>query len=55
MKVGYVVLVGPTNAGKSTLLNLLLESRLSIVTPKPQTTRRSVEGIVTSEEGQARL
>ncbi len=52
MKVGYVALVGPTNAGKSTLLNILLESRLSIVTSKPQTTRRSIEGIVTLESGQ---
>lgn len=52
MKVGYIALVGPTNAGKSTLMNTLLESKLSIVTSKPQTTRRSVEGIVTTDEGQ---
>lgn len=43
---GYVAIVGLPNAGKSTLLNTLLKQRLSIVTPKPQTTRQRVLGVL---------
>lgn len=45
-KAGYVMLMGPPNAGKSTLLNQILDFRLSIVTAKPQTTRKNVLGIL---------
>ena len=52
---GYVAILGAPNAGKSTLLNRLLGAKLSIVTPKPQTTRSRVLGILIEGETQAIL
>ncbi len=51
-RFGQVALIGPPNAGKSTLLNALLGQKLAIVSPKPQTTRNQLAGILTTDEAQ---
>ena len=51
-KSGFVNIVGNPNVGKSTLMNLLVGERISIITSKSQTTRQRIMGIVTDEESQ---
>ncbi|MDP1572435.1 MAG: GTPase Era [Vicinamibacterales bacterium] len=52
MKSGFVSLIGRPNAGKSTLLNRLVGTKLAIVSDKPQTTRTRIQGVRTYPEGQ---
>jgi GTP-binding protein Era len=52
MKVGFVSIFGRPNAGKSTLLNLLMGEKLAIVSSKVQTTRHRIKGILTGEDYQ---
>lgn len=51
-KTGYVTILGLPNSGKSTLLNSLLGQKLSIITSKPQTTRKRILGILSEENYQ---
>lgn len=52
MKSGFVAILGQANVGKSTLLNSILKEKVSIVSPKPQTTRNKILGIYNDEESQ---
>lgn len=51
-KSGFVTIIGKPNAGKSTLLNAMLGEKLSIVTPKAQTTRHRIKGILSTKDFQ---
>jgi len=52
MKSGFVAVVGRANAGKSTLINVLVGEKVAIVSPKPQTTRDRILGVLTTEDYQ---
>ncbi len=52
MKSGYVAVIGKANAGKSTLINVMVGEKVSIVSPKPQTTRDRILGVLTEEDYQ---
>lgn len=52
MKSGYVAVIGRANAGKSTLVNVLVGEKVAIVSPRPQTTRDRILGVLTEKDYQ---
>jgi len=51
-RAGFVSIIGKPNVGKSTLMNAFLGEKLSITTPKPQTTRQNLLGILSHDDYQ---
>ena len=52
MRSGFIGVIGKANAGKSTLVNVLVGEKVAIVSPKPQTTRTSIMGVLTKPDYQ---
>ncbi len=52
MRSGFIGVIGKANAGKSTLINVLVGEKVAIVSPKPQTTRDAIMGVLTKEDYQ---
>lgn len=52
MRSGYVAVIGRANAGKSTLINVMVGEKVSIVSPRPQTTRDRILGVLTEKDDQ---
>lgn len=52
MRSGYVAVIGKANAGKSTLINVMVGEKVSIVSPRPQTTRDRILGVLTEKDSQ---
>lgn len=51
-RAGFLGIIGQPNAGKSSLMNYLIREKVSIVTSKPQTTRRRILGLHSESKGQ---
>ncbi len=52
MRSGFIAVIGRANAGKSTLVNVMVGEKVAIVSPKPQTTRNSILGVLTKPDRQ---
>ncbi len=52
IKTGFITIIGRPNAGKSTLLNNILEQKIAIMSDKPQTTRNIINGVYTDDDSQ---